>query len=52
MKAKFGILLVSLLGALIISSLSLFVVDQRKNAIVFRLGEVVSVKKEPGLYFK
>jgi len=52
MKAKFGILLVSLLGALIIGSLSLFVVDQRKNAIVFRLGEVVSVKKEPGLYFK
>ena len=52
MKAKFGILLVGLLGALIIGSLSLFVVDQRKNAIVFRLGEVVSVKKEPGLYFK
>ena len=52
MKAKFGILLVSLVGALIIGSLSLFVVDQRKNAIVFRLGEVVSVKKEPGLYFK
>jgi len=52
MKAKFGILLVSLLGVLIIGSLSLFVVDQRKNAIVFRLGEVVSVKKEPGLYFK
>ena len=31
---------------------SMFIVDQRQNAIVFRLGEVVSVKKEPGLYFK
>ena len=52
MKAKFGILAVSLLVALIIGSTSLFVVDQRKNAIVFRLGAVVGVKKEPGLYFK
>jgi len=52
MKAKFGILAVSLLVALIIGSTSLFVVDQRKNAIVFRLGAVVGVQKEPGLYFK
>jgi modulator of FtsH protease HflC len=28
------------------------VVDQRQDAIVFQLGEVVSVKTEPGLYFK
>jgi membrane protease subunit HflC len=27
-------------------------VDQREHAIVFRLGEIVSIKKEPGLYFK
>jgi membrane protease subunit HflC len=38
--------------ALVIGALSLFVVDQRQNAIVFRLGEVVHVKKEPGLYIK
>jgi membrane protease subunit HflC len=38
--------------ALIILSLSVFTVDQRQNAIVFQLGEIVSVKKEPGLYFK
>jgi membrane protease subunit HflC len=43
---------VGVLIALVIGSLSLFVVDQRQNAIVFRLGEVVDVKKEPGLYFK
>jgi membrane protease subunit HflC len=52
MKANLGLLLVGVLIALVIGSLSLFVVDQRQNAIVFRLGEVVDVKKEPGLYFK
>ncbi|OGA20796.1 MAG: HflC protein [Betaproteobacteria bacterium RIFCSPLOWO2_02_FULL_67_26] len=52
MKANLGMLLVGAVVVLIIGSLSLFVVDQRQNAIVFRLGEVVDVKKEPGLYFK
>ncbi len=36
---------------LLVSS-SLFIVDQRQRAIVFQLGEVVSVKTSPGLYFK
>ncbi|MBL79063.1 MAG: HflC protein [Nitrosomonadaceae bacterium] len=36
---------------LLISS-SLYIVDQRQRAIVFQLGEVVSVKTSPGLYFK
>jgi len=40
------------IALLVLLAMSLFVVDQRQNAIVFRLGEVVSVKKEPGLYFK
>lgn len=40
------------LAVMVLLSMSLFVVDQRQNAIVFRLGEVVSIKKEPGLYFK
>ncbi len=52
MKAHLGIVLVGALVALVIGALSLFVVDQRQNAIVFRLGEVVDVKKEPGLYVK
>lgn len=34
------------------ASMSLFVVDQRKYAIVFQLGEVKDVIKEPGLKFK
>src|SRR3990167_8562039 len=52
MKANLGMLLVGAVVVLIIGSLSLFVVDQRQNAIVFRLGEVVDIKKSPGLYFK
>ena len=44
--------LVSIIVLLILLSLSTFTVDQREFALVFRLGEIVSVKKEPGLYFK
>ena len=36
---------------LLVSS-SIYIVDQRQRAIVFQLGEVVSVKTSPGLYFK
>jgi len=52
MKSRFGTLLVGALIALIVASLSLFIVDQRQHAIVFRLGEVIDIKKAPGLYFK
>jgi membrane protease subunit HflC len=52
MKNRLGAILIGVLVALIISALSLFVVDQRQNAIVFRLGEVIAVKTTPGLYFK
>jgi len=52
MKKYLGTILVGVLAALIVASLSLFVVDQRQNSIVFRLGEVVDVKTKPGLYFK
>ena len=31
---------------------SLFVLNEREQAIVLRFGEIQSVKKEPGLYFK
>lgn len=52
MKAHLGAILVGALVVLVIGSMSLYVVDQRQNAIVFRLGEVVEIKKAPGLYFK
>jgi membrane protease subunit HflC len=44
--------LIAAVAALVLLSMSMFVVDQRQNAIVFQLGEVVSVKTAPGLNFK
>jgi modulator of FtsH protease HflC len=52
MKMNIGNFLIGLAIALILLSMSMFVVDQRQNAIVFQLGEVVGIKTEPGLYFK
>lgn len=52
MKQGLGALAISLAGLILITFSSMYVVDQRQNAILFRLGEVVSVKKDPGLYFK
>ncbi len=42
------------LGAIIVLALygSIFVVNERQQAIVLRFGEIVDVKNEPGLYFK
>jgi modulator of FtsH protease HflC len=47
-----GTVLLGLIVALLLFSLATFTVDQREFALVFRLGEIVSVKKTPGLYFK
>jgi membrane protease subunit HflC len=47
-----GSLLIVLLVALVLLTMSAYTVDQREYAMVFRLGEIVSVKKQPGLYFK
>jgi membrane protease subunit HflC len=52
MRQKLGALLVGLIALAVIGGLALFVVDQRQNAIVFRLGEIIAVKTTPGLYFK
>ena len=52
MKMNISNILIAAAVALILVSMSMFVVDQRENAIVFQLGEVVSVKTAPGLYFK
>ncbi|BBP03460.1 protein HflC [Sulfuriferula plumbiphila] len=48
----FNILIVAVLVILILASLTMYTVDQRQNAMVFQLGEVVAVDKQPGLYFK
>ena len=47
-----GTILLGIIAALLLLSLSAFTVDQREYALVFRLGEIVAVKKEAGLYFK
>ncbi|WP_296749235.1 protease modulator HflC [Thiobacillus sp.] len=52
MSRSLGPILIGLIVLLVVLSGSMFTVDQRQNAIVFQLGEVVSVKKAPGLYFK
>ncbi len=52
MNKNIGNILIGAVVALILLSMSVFVVDQRQRAIVFQLGEVVGVKAEPGLYFK
>lgn len=52
MNKNFGNILAGAIALLILLSLSMYVVDQRKTAIVFQLGEVVAVKTKPGLYFK
>ncbi len=45
-------ILVVIILLLVVLSLSTFTVDQREHALVFRLGEIVSIKQEPGLYLK
>ncbi|OGT04999.1 MAG: HflC protein [Gallionellales bacterium RIFCSPLOWO2_02_60_31] len=52
MNKSISNILIGAVAALVLLSMSVFVVDQRQNAIVFQLGEVVSVKTDPGLYFK
>jgi len=52
MRRNLGTIAVVFVVLLIIASLSLFIVDQRQNTIVFRLGEVVRVVNQPGLYVK
>lgn len=49
---KINILFMVLLGLLLLGSMTMYSVNQRQNAMVFQLGEVVAVHRMPGLYFK
>jgi len=51
MKNSKNIIVIVIL-ALVLLSLSAFTVNQTQYVLVQRLGEIVAVKKEPGLYFK
>lgn len=52
MKAISSIFAGILVALVILGSSAIFVVDERQQAILFQLGEVVDVKTSPGLYFK
>ena len=52
MNRTLAAVLIGLLVLVILASMTLFTVDQRQNAIVFRLGEPVHVITKPGLYGK
>ena len=52
MKQNLGLILIGTVILLVVLSMSLFVVDVRQKAIVFRFGEVVQVINAPGLYIK
>jgi membrane protease subunit HflC len=49
-RASIGVFIVALV-ALLVLSMSVYTVDQRKAAIKFQLGEVIDVQSRPGLYF-
>lgn len=52
MFKNFGSILIGAFLLIVLVNLSAFTVDQREYALVFRLGQIVDVKKEPGLFFK
>ncbi|MBP6763464.1 MAG: protease modulator HflC [Rubrivivax sp.] len=49
---RIGIIIASVLIALMLASSTLFVVDQRQVGVVYALGEIKEVISEPGLKFK
>lgn len=52
MRMGFGAFLAIVLALIILASMSLFTVDQRERAVVFRLGEITEVIEQPGLHVK
>lgn len=52
MSRSLATTLIAALVALVVMSFTFFTVDQRQDAIVLQLGEIVSVKTKPGLYLK
>ncbi|MCB1466286.1 MAG: protease modulator HflC [Rhizobiaceae bacterium] len=52
MSNRLPIIVVVIAAALLLLYSSIFVVNERQQAIVLRFGEIVDVKSEPGIYFK
>jgi membrane protease subunit HflC len=51
MKRSTAMVVMGIVVLVLVLAMSLYTVDQRKAAIKFQLGEVVSVITDPGLYF-
>jgi membrane protease subunit HflC len=52
MRRNLGLVVGLALALGVVAALSMYVVTQTQNAMVFRLGEVVATRTAPGLYFK
>ena len=52
MKSITSVLTGIVIVLVLLSSQVIYIVDERQQAILFQLGEVVDVKTQPGLYFK
>ena len=52
MQKNLSIVVTIAILALLTLAFTAYTVDQRQAAIKFRLGEIVAVQKEPGLYFR
>jgi modulator of FtsH protease HflC len=49
---RFAVAVIGVLVAVFLIWSSIFIVNEREQAIVLRFGEIVDVKTEPGVYFK
>jgi membrane protease subunit HflC len=52
MTNRLSLLLATIVGVVVLVSMSAFTVDQRERTIVFQLGEIKEIIDEPGLHFK
>lgn len=52
MKNFTSVLAGVLVAVFFLGSSAIYIVDERQQALLFQLGEVIDVKTEPGLYFK
>lgn len=52
MKSFMSTLSIIIVAVFFLGSSAIYIVDERQQAILFQLGEVIDVKTEPGLYFK
>ena len=52
MKSISSVLIGIIVVLVLIGSQVIYIVDERQQALLFQLGEVVDVKTQPGLYFK